>query len=86
MTSYSARKLGLHSTSHAGGIHNWRIAGQGADFAGMLKQLGTGPVVTELMGEASAALPAITRAAPPASGWKTARSNIRSARSPSPAT
>ena len=34
----------------------------------MLKQLGTGPVVTELMGEASAALPAITRAAPPASG------------------
>ena len=74
MTSYSARKLGLHSTGHAGGIHNWRIAGQGADFAGMLKQLGTGPVVTELMGEASAALPAITRAAPPASGWKTARS------------
>ncbi|WP_285143141.1 metallopeptidase TldD-related protein, partial [Serratia ureilytica] len=51
MTSYSARKLGLHSTGHAGGIHNWRIAGQGADFAGMLKQLGTGLVVTELMGQ-----------------------------------
>ncbi|SAQ00381.1 peptidase PmbA [Klebsiella oxytoca] len=51
MTSYSARKLALHSTGHAGGIHNWRIAGQGADFAGMLKQLGTGLVVTELMGQ-----------------------------------
>jgi hypothetical protein len=24
MTSYSARKLGLTSTGHAGGIHNWR--------------------------------------------------------------
>ncbi len=30
LTSYSARKLGLKSTGHAGGIHNWRIAGQGA--------------------------------------------------------
>ena len=51
LTSYAARKLGLHSTGHAGGIHNWRIAGQGNDFAGMLKQLGTGLVVTELMGQ-----------------------------------
>uniref|UniRef100_UPI0035C74B8D metalloprotease PmbA n=1 Tax=Serratia quinivorans TaxID=137545 RepID=UPI0035C74B8D len=51
MTSYAARKLGMHSTGHAGGIHNWRIAGQGNDFAGMLKQLGTGLVVTELMGQ-----------------------------------
>ena len=51
MTSYSARKLGLQSTGHAGGIHNWRIDGQGHDFAAMLKQLGTGLVVTELMGQ-----------------------------------
>ncbi|MCK8431430.1 metallopeptidase TldD-related protein, partial [Erwinia amylovora] len=27
LTSFSARKLGLQSTGHAGGIHNWRIAG-----------------------------------------------------------
>lgn len=51
LTSYSARKLGLQSTGHAGGIHNWRIAGQGHSFDGMLKQLGTGLLVTELMGQ-----------------------------------
>ncbi|SUC28487.1 peptidase PmbA [Providencia rustigianii] len=50
MTSYSARKLGLQSTGHAGGIHNWRIAGQGLSFDALLKQMGTGLVVTELMG------------------------------------
>ncbi|MCT2387593.1 metalloprotease PmbA [Erwinia pyrifoliae] len=51
LTSYSARKLGLKSTGHAGGIHNWRIAGQGHSFDDMLKQLGTGLLVTELMGQ-----------------------------------
>lgn len=51
LTHYSARKLGLKSTGHAGGIHNWRIAGRGLDFDGMLKQMGTGLVVTELMGQ-----------------------------------
>ncbi|AFJ48588.1 metalloprotease PmbA [Shimwellia blattae] len=51
LTSYSARKLGLKSTGHAGGIHNWRIAGRGLDFDGMLKEMGTGLVVTELMGQ-----------------------------------
>ncbi|WP_353243665.1 metalloprotease PmbA [Providencia sp.] len=51
MTSYSARKLGLQSTGHAGGIHNWRIAGQGLSFDALLKQMGTGLVVTELMGQ-----------------------------------
>jgi len=56
MTSYSARKLGLQSTGHAGGIHNWRIAGQGHSFDDLLKQLGTGLVVTELMGQAVSAL------------------------------
>lgn len=56
MTSYSARKLGLQSTGHAGGIHNWRIAGQGHSFDDLLRQLGTGLVVTELMGQAVSAL------------------------------
>ena len=51
MTSYSARKLGLQSTGHAGGIHNWRIQGQGDNFEQMLKKLGTGLLVTELMGQ-----------------------------------
>ncbi|NIG62353.1 MAG: metalloprotease PmbA [Serratia symbiotica] len=50
LNSYAARKLGMHSTGHASGIHNWRITGQGGDFANMLKKLGTGLMVTELMG------------------------------------
>lgn len=51
LTSYAARKLGMQSTGHAGGIHNWRIAGQGHDFNAMLKQLDRGLLVTELMGQ-----------------------------------
>ena len=51
LTNYSARKLGLKSTGHAGGIHNWRIAGRGLSFEQLLKQMGTGLVVTELMGQ-----------------------------------
>ena len=56
LTSYSARKLGLKSTGHAGGIHNWRIAGQGLSFEQMLKEMGTGLVVTELMGQGVSAI------------------------------
>ncbi|WP_034911789.1 metalloprotease PmbA [Erwinia sp. 9145] len=51
LTNYSARKLGLQSTGHAGGIHNWRINGQGDSFEQLLKKMGTGLVVTELMGQ-----------------------------------
>lgn len=55
LTSYSARKLGLTTTGHAGGIHNWQInakgAANGGDFKAMLKKLGTGFLVTELMGQ-----------------------------------
>ena len=51
LTNYSARKLGMKCTGHAGGIHNWRINGRGLSFAKMLKEMGTGLVVTELMGQ-----------------------------------
>ena len=55
LTSYSARKLGLTTTGHAGGIHNWLISAKGyadgGDFDAMLKKLGTGFLVTELMGQ-----------------------------------
>jgi PmbA protein len=49
--SYSARKLGLQSTGNAGGVHNLLVAANGGDFAAMLKQMGTGLLVTELMGQ-----------------------------------
>ncbi|MDX7990611.1 metalloprotease PmbA [Xenorhabdus littoralis] len=51
LTSYSARKLGMVNTGHAGGIHNWNIAGQGLDFNRLLREMGTGLIVTELMGQ-----------------------------------
>jgi PmbA protein len=55
LTSYSARKLGLTTTGHAGGIHNWQVKAKGSanggDFDAMLKKLGTGFLVTELMGQ-----------------------------------
>jgi PmbA protein len=54
--SYSARKLGLESTGNAGGIHNLVVSpgaedGEAPDFAGMLRRLGTGLLVTEVMGQ-----------------------------------
>jgi len=49
--SYSARKLGLASTGNAGGIHNLIVKTGDANFAGMLRKLGTGLLVTEVMGQ-----------------------------------
>ena len=51
LSTYSARKLGLHSTGNAGGVRNLTIDSGTLDFQGMLKQLGTGLLVTELMGQ-----------------------------------
>lgn len=56
LTSYAARKLGMKSTGHAGGIHNWRIAGQGLNFQQMLRQMDKGLLVTELMGQGVSAV------------------------------
>ena len=51
LSTYSARKLGLHSTGNAGGVRNLTITPGGLDYQGMLKQLNTGLLVTELMGQ-----------------------------------
>ncbi|MBI2296113.1 MAG: metalloprotease PmbA [Betaproteobacteria bacterium] len=50
LSSYSARKLGLKSTGNAGGNHNLVLQDTGTDFAGLLKAMGTGLLVTELLG------------------------------------
>lgn len=49
--SYSARKLGLQTTGNAGGNHNLIVKSGEHDFAGMLKQMSTGLLVTELLGQ-----------------------------------
>ncbi len=49
--SYSARKLGMKTTGNAGGTHNLKIENAAPmDFDAMLKKMGTGLLVTELMG------------------------------------
>jgi PmbA protein len=49
--SYSARKLGMKSTGSAGGHHNLVVESRGPDFEGMLKTMGRGLLVTELLGQ-----------------------------------
>jgi len=55
LSTYSARKLGLRTTGHAGGSHNLTMRSKatapGDDLATMLRRLGTGLFVTELMGQ-----------------------------------
>lgn len=50
-TSYSGRKLGTKSNGHAGGIHNWLVKDSGLSQQQLLKEMGTGLLVTELMGQ-----------------------------------
>ena len=49
--TYSARKLGMKSTGNAGGHHNLFVRSEGPDFAGMLRHMRKGLLVTELMGQ-----------------------------------
>ena len=51
LASYSARKLGLQTTGNAGGNHNLIMKDTGEDFAALLKKMGRGLLVTELMGQ-----------------------------------
>ncbi|TXL01050.1 metalloprotease PmbA [Methylococcaceae bacterium HT1] len=51
LSSYSARKLDMQSTGHAGGVHNLCISAGEQDFQQLLKQMDTGLLVTELMGQ-----------------------------------
>ena len=55
LSSYSARKLGMKTTGNAGGSHNLVLTSRrtkpGDDFDAMLKKLGTGLFVVELMGQ-----------------------------------
>lgn len=55
LSSYSARKLGMKTTGNAGGSHNLtltsRLTQPGDDLPAMLRKLGTGLFVIELMGQ-----------------------------------
>jgi PmbA protein len=49
--SYSARKLGMQSTGNAGGCHNLVLESTGETFDALLKKMGRGLLVTELLGQ-----------------------------------
>ncbi|SAI47929.1 protease [Bordetella ansorpii] len=55
LSSYTARKLGMATTGNAGGSHNLsltsRLTRPEDDFEEMLRKLGTGLLVTELIGQ-----------------------------------
>lgn len=55
LSTYTARKLGMKTTGNAGGSHNLTLASSLThprdDFAAMLRKLGTGLLVTELIGQ-----------------------------------
>jgi len=51
LTSYSARKMQRQTNGHAGGIHNWLVKHGDCDLPALLQKMGTGLLVTELMGQ-----------------------------------
>jgi PmbA protein len=55
LSSYSARKLGMKTTGNAGGAYNLELRSKrtqpGDDFAAMIRKLGKGLLVTELIGQ-----------------------------------
>jgi len=51
LSTYSARKLGLKTTGNAGGVHNLIVAPGSDDFQALLRRMGRGLMVTELMGQ-----------------------------------
>jgi PmbA protein len=51
LDAYSARKLGLATTGNAGGVHNLVVLGDRLDHDALLQRLGTGLLITEMMGQ-----------------------------------
>ena len=51
LSTYSARKLGLETTGNAGGNHNLIVKPGALDLEGLVKRMGRGLLVTDLMGQ-----------------------------------
>ena len=51
MSTYSGRKLGMKSTGNAGGVYNLFLDSNAGGQDELLKTMGTGLLVTELMGQ-----------------------------------
>jgi PmbA protein len=55
LSTYSAKKMGMQTTGNAGGSHHLqlksRLTKPGDDLPALLKKMGTGLLVTDLMGQ-----------------------------------
>lgn len=51
LSTYSARRLGMETTGNAGGVHNLCLEGDTVPASELLERLGTGLLVTEVMGQ-----------------------------------
>ncbi len=51
LSTYTARKLGMQTTANAGGCHNLIVHPGKRDLRGLLKKMGRGLLVTELLGQ-----------------------------------
>ncbi len=51
LDSYSARRLGMETTGNAGGVHNLVVEPGEQDREALLREMGSGLLVTELMGQ-----------------------------------
>ena len=51
LSSYSARRLGLVTTGNAGGAHNLIVPGNAADMHELMKAMGDGLLVCEMIGQ-----------------------------------
>ena len=50
LSSYSARRLGMKTTANAGGAQNLVVPGTGGDLESLIRDMGTGFLVEELIG------------------------------------
>ena len=51
LSTYSGRKLGMPTTGNAGGSHNLLVQAGSKDLKGLLREMGNGLLVTELLGQ-----------------------------------
>jgi len=51
LSTYAARRLGLSDTANAGGVRNLKVQPGSASFDDLVAQMGTGLIVTDLMGQ-----------------------------------
>ena len=77
LSTYSGRKLGLPSTANSGGVHNLFITHGDEDQQALIRRMGRGLLVTELMGQGLNLVTGDYSRGAAGFWWRTARSSSR---------